>query len=160
MHKHLTMPAFAASVRSLNGQNYEAEAETETGDPPWRRRDMLLVSGAGMKSSSDLEKALRENLKLRRDLATEVAEAKGKKLAVLGYPLARIVGAFRYAFRGRIRSRSVPAAVGPLDPVREPMTLNRAREQYINELRQLDKRTLLKEIERLRRLLADLTPPP
>ena len=49
----------------------------------------------------DLGKALQENLKLRRDLATGLAEAKGEKLAAVRYRLARIVGAIRYAFTGR-----------------------------------------------------------
>jgi hypothetical protein len=119
------------------------------------------VSGAGMKSKSDLEKALRENLKLRRELAAEVAEAKGKRLAFLGYPWRESLARFRYAFYGKIRSRSAPAAVAPpSDPVKEPRALKRAREQYIHQLRQLDKRALRWEIERLRRLLGDLAPPP
>jgi hypothetical protein len=113
-----------------------------------------------MKSNSDLEKALRENLKLRRELAAEVAEAKGKRLAFLGYPWARVVGAFRYAVYGKIRSRSVPAATGRSDPVKEPRALSCAREQYANQLRQLDKRALRREIEHLRRLLGDLPPSP
>jgi hypothetical protein len=121
---------------------------------------LFWVSGAGMKSTSDLEKALRENLKLRRELAAEVAEAKGKRLAFLGYPWARVVGVFRYAFYGKIGSRSAPAAVAPSDPVKEPMALKRAREQYIHQLRQLDKRALRREIEHLRRLLGDFAPPP
>ncbi len=45
-----------------------------------------------MKSSSDdLAKALRENLKLRRELATEVAEAKDQKLTAVRLCLARIL---------------------------------------------------------------------
>jgi hypothetical protein len=112
-----------------------------------------------MKSKSDLEKALRENLKLRRELAAEVAEAKGKRLAFLGYPWARVIGAFRYAFFGKIRSRSAPAAASPSGPVKEPRALSRARERYVHQLRQLDKRALCREIEHLRRLLGDLPPP-
>jgi hypothetical protein len=50
-------------------------------------------------SNNDLKKALQENLKLRRELATEVAEAKGEKLAAVRFRLARIFGAFRYAVR-------------------------------------------------------------
>ena len=42
---------------------------------------------SGMTSASDLSNALQENLKLRRELATEVAEAKGEKLAA-GRPLS------------------------------------------------------------------------
>ena len=34
-------------------------------------------------NSNDLKKALQENLKLRRELATEVAEAKGEKFAAV-----------------------------------------------------------------------------
>ena len=105
-------------------------------------------------TSDELEKALQENLKLRRELATEVAEAKGEKLAAVRYRLARIAGAFRYAFSGRRRRASVSAAVVEL------MTLDGAREQYHAQLRQLDRQALLKEIEQLRRLLADLLPPP
>ena len=105
-------------------------------------------------SSDDLEKALQENLKLRRELATEVAEAKGERLAAVRYRLARIFGVFRYAFFRRIRRASVSAAVVQL------MTLDGAREQYAAQLRQLDREALLKEIEQLRRLLVDLAPPP
>jgi hypothetical protein len=36
------------------------------------------------------------------------------------------------------------------------MTLDGAREQYANQLRRLDRHALVKEIEQLRRLLADL----
>ena len=74
----------------------------------------------------DLEKALQENLKLRRELATGLAEAKGERLAALRYRLARIVGAIRYAFSGRRRRASMSAAVVEL------MTLDGAREQYAN----------------------------
>ena len=42
---------------------------------------------SGMTSASDLSNALQENLKLRRELATEVAKAKGEKLAA-GRPLS------------------------------------------------------------------------
>jgi hypothetical protein len=102
----------------------------------------------------DLEKALQENLKLRRELATGLAEAKGERLAALRYRLARIVGAIRYAFSGRSRRASMSAAVVEL------MTLDGARKQYVAQLRQLDRQALLKEFEQLRRLLMDLTPPP
>ena len=101
-------------------------------------------------TSDDLEKALQENLKLRRELATGLAEAKGEKLAAVRYRLARIAGAVRYAFSGRIRRASGSAALVEL------MTLDGAREQYANQLRQLDRHALLKEIEQLRRVLADL----
>ena len=40
-------------------------------------------------NTDDLEKARQENLKLRRELATEVAEVKGEKLAAVRYRLAR-----------------------------------------------------------------------
>jgi hypothetical protein len=107
-----------------------------------------------MTSTSDgLERALQENLKLRRELATEMAVAKGQKLAAVHYHLARILGAFRYAFSGPMRRASVSAAVVEL------MTLDGAREQYVTQLRQLDRQALLKEIEQLRRLLSDLPPP-
>jgi cell division protein FtsB len=98
----------------------------------------------------DLEIALQENLKLRRQLATGLAQAKGKKLAAVRYRLARIVGAIRFAFSGRSRRASVSKAVVEL------MTLDGAREQYASQLRQLDNDALLKEIEQLRRLIEDL----
>jgi hypothetical protein len=98
----------------------------------------------------DLEKALQENLKLRRELATGLAEAKGERFAALRYRLARIVGAIRYAFAGRSRRASMSTAVVEL------MTLDGAREQYANQLRRLDRHELVKEIEQLRRLLEDL----
>jgi len=101
-------------------------------------------------SDDDLGKALQENLKLRRELATGLAEVTGAKLAAVRYRLARIVGALRYAFSGRMRRASVSTAVVEL------MTLDGAREQYANQLRRLDRDALLKEIEQLRRLLADL----
>jgi hypothetical protein len=41
-------------------------------------------------NSDDLAKALRENLKLRRELATEMAEAKGETLAAVCYRFTRI----------------------------------------------------------------------
>jgi len=104
-------------------------------------------------NSDDLEKALQENLKLRRELATEVAEVKGEKLAAVRYRLARIFGALRYAFSGRIRRASASATVVEL------MTLDGAREQYFAQLRQLDRQALLKEIKQLRRLLLDFHPP-
>ena len=53
-------------------------------------------------NSNDLKKALQENLKLRRELATEVAEAKGEKFAAVRLHVARVLGAFRYAVFGRI----------------------------------------------------------
>ena len=109
----------------------------------------------GMTSDSDeLEKALQENLKLRRELATGVAEAKGAKLARLRFRLARMFGTFRYAFLGRTRRASVSAAFLEL------LTLEGAREQYVAHLRQLDRPALLKEIEQLRRIIRDLPPPP
>ena len=63
-----------------------------------RRRVCALVTlkplglSPGMTSNTDdLEKALQENLKLRRELATEVAEVKGEKLAAVRYRLARVL---------------------------------------------------------------------
>ena len=104
--------------------------------------------------SNELEKALQENLKLRRELATGVAEAKGAKLAHLRFRLARMFGTFRYAFLGRTRRASVSAAFLEL------LTLEGARDQYVAHLRQLDRPALLKEIEQLRRIIRDLPPPP
>jgi hypothetical protein len=98
----------------------------------------------------DLGKALQENLKLRRELASGLADAKGEKLAAVRYRLARLVGTVRYALSGRTRRASASSAVVEL------MTLDGAREQYANQLRRLDRDALLKEIEQLRRLLADL----
>lgn len=100
--------------------------------------------------SDDLDTALQENLKLRRELATGLAEAKGEKLAAFRYRLARIFGAIRYAFSGRRRRASAATAVTEL------MTLDGAREQYSRQLRRLDNEALLKEIEQLRRLIAEL----
>jgi hypothetical protein len=80
-----------------------------------------------MKSNSnDLKRALQENLKLRRELATEVAEAKGQKLAAIRLRLVRIFGAVRYALFRRTGSASASAAVGELVPAKGPMTLERA----------------------------------
>jgi hypothetical protein len=104
-------------------------------------------------NSDELLKALRQHLTIRRELATQMAEAKGEKLAAVHYRLARIFGAFRYAFFGRSRRASVSTAVVEL------MTLDGAREQYAAQLRQLDREALLKEIEQLRRLLTRLSPP-
>ena len=100
-------------------------------------------------NADELVEALQENLKLRRELATEMAEAKGEKLPAVRYRLARIFGAFRYAFFGRSKRASLSAAVVEL------MTLDGAREQYANQLRQLDRQALLKEIEQLQSLLRD-----
>jgi hypothetical protein len=100
--------------------------------------------------SDDLDTALQENLKLRRELSTGLAKAKGEKLAAFRYRLASFLGAIRYAFSGRSRRASVAMAVVEL------MTLDGAREQYACQLRRLDNEALLKEIEQLRRLIADL----
>lgn len=104
-------------------------------------------------NSDELEQALRENFDVRRELAAQVAEAKGDKLAPIRFRLARVFGAFRYAFFGKSKA-SLSAAVVEL------MTLDGAREQYIAQLRQLDRQALLEEIEQLRKLLTDLPPPP
>ena len=103
--------------------------------------------------SDELVKALYENLKLRRELATEVAGANGEKLAAVRYRSTRLFGSFRHAFSRRIGRASMSAAVVGL------MTVDGAREQYAAQLRQLDRQALLKEIEQLRRLLTDLPPP-
>jgi len=101
---------------------------------------LVDIGKSGMTSNSDdLVKALRENLKLRRELATEVAEAKGQKLAALRLTMARIFGAFRYSLFGRVRPASVSATGGELAPAKEPMALGYAREQRANQLRQLDR---------------------
>jgi hypothetical protein len=99
-------------------------------------------------NSDELVKALQENLKLRRGLATQVAGGKVR------YRSTRVFGALRQAFSGRISRASVSAAI-----MAELMTLDGAREQYAAQLRQLDREGLLKEIEQLRRLLTDLPPP-
>jgi hypothetical protein len=104
-------------------------------------------------NTDKLIEALQENIKLRRELATEVAEAKGENLPAVRYRLARILGTFRYALFWRLRRASVSATVVEL------MTLDGARKQYIAQLRQLDRQALPKEFERLRQLLVDLTPP-
>ena len=104
-------------------------------------------------NADELAEALHENMKLRRILASEVAEAKGEKLPSVRYRLARIFGTFRHTFFGPGRRASLSAAVVEL------MTLDGAREQYANQLRQLDRQALLKEFEQLQRLLRDLPPP-
>ena len=91
--------------------------------------------------SNDLKKALQENLKLRRDLATEVAEAKGDKLAAVRFRLARISGALQYALFGRIRPASDSPAVGQPDPAKRPMTLEGARKHHAHQRQQLDRET-------------------
>jgi len=98
-------------------------------------------------NSDELVKALQENLKRRRELATEVAGGKVR------YRSTRVFGALRAAFSGRTRRPSISATVVKL------MTLDGAREQYAAQLRELDREGLLKEIEQLRRLLTDLPPP-
>src|SRR4029079_14164397 len=97
--------------------------------------------------TDELVKALHENLKLRRELASEVAGANGEKLAAVRYRSTRLFGALRHAFSRRIGRASMSAAVVGL------MTVDGAREQYAAQLRQLDRHALLKEIEQLRRLL-------
>ena len=69
-------------------------------------------------NGDELVKALQENLKLRRGLATEVAGGKFR------YRSTRVFGALRLAFSGRINGASVSAAMLEL------MTLDGAREQY------------------------------
>jgi len=54
-------------------------------------------------NTDELAEALQENIKLRRELATEVAEAKGENLAAVRYRLARIFGMVRYAFFWRLK---------------------------------------------------------
>jgi hypothetical protein len=83
-------------------------------------------------NSDELVKALHENLKLRRQLATEVAGANGEKLAAVRYRSTRLYGTLRHAFSGRIRRAPMSAAVVEL------MRLDGAREQYAAQLRQLD----------------------
>src|SRR5581483_3203703 len=104
-------------------------------------------------NSTDLKKALQENLKLRRELAAEVAEAKGDKLAPVRLRVARVLGAFRYALFGRVKPRpvSVPAAPPVSAPLSVPavppdlkkrlLALDDAREQQSHRLRQLDRQT-------------------
>ena len=85
-------------------------------------------------NSNDLKKALQENLKLRRELATEVAEAKGEKFAAVRLHVARMLGAFRYAVFGRVRSAPVSASARQIDLTKRPMTPDYAREQRIQQL--------------------------
>ncbi|HZP08358.1 hypothetical protein [Methyloceanibacter sp.] len=104
-------------------------------------------------SSTDLKKALQENLKLRRELAAEVAEAKGDRLAPLRLFVARLLGAFRYALFGRVKSRPVSApAAAPVSPPKSALAgrpdlkkrlvaLDDAREQQTHRLQQLDRQT-------------------
>jgi hypothetical protein len=102
---------------------------------------------------NELEKALRENFQVRRELAAQVADVKGDRLAPVRFRLARAFGALRYALLARRSRASLSAAVLEL------MTLEGAREQYIAQLQQLDRQALLKEIEQLRSVLADLPSP-
>ncbi|HEY6920213.1 MAG TPA: hypothetical protein VI390_01225 [Methyloceanibacter sp.] len=90
-------------------------------------------------NSNDLKKALQENLKLRRELATEVAEAKGEKFAAVRLHVARMLGAFRYAVFGRVRSAPVSASARQLELTKRPTTLDYAREQRMQQLGQLDR---------------------
>ena len=92
-------------------------------------------------NSNDLKKALQENLKLRRELATEVAEAKGERLAAVRLGMARMLGAFRFAVFGRIKSAPVAASAGQLDLTKRPLTPDYAREQQTHQLEQLDRQT-------------------
>ena len=87
-------------------------------------------------NSDELVKALQENLKLRRELATEMAEANGEKLAAVRYCSTRVLGALRNAFSPRTGRASMSEAVVEL------MTLDGAREQYAAQLRQLDREGL------------------
>jgi hypothetical protein len=103
--------------------------------------------------SDELVKALQENLKLRREVGTEMAGANGSKLAAIRYRSTRIFGTLRQTFSRKMTRASMRATIVEL------MTLDGAREQYAAQLRQLDRRALLKEIERLRRLLTDFPPP-
>src|SRR4026208_536032 len=104
-------------------------------------------------NTDELVKALHENLKLRRELATEVAGAHGEKLAAVRYRSTRLLGALRHAYSRGMGRASMSAAVVGL------MTVGGAREQYAAQLRQLDRQALIKEIEQLRRLPPDLPPP-
>ena len=117
------------------------------------RRALHSTSSLMTINTDELVKALHENLKLRRELATEVAGANGEKLAAVRYRSTRLFGALRHAFSRRIGRASMSAAVVGL------MTVDGAREQYAAQLRQLDRQALPKEIEQLRRLLTDLPPP-
>jgi hypothetical protein len=103
-------------------------------------------------NSTDLKKALQENLKLRRELAAEVAEAKGDKLAPVRLRLARVLGAFRYVLFGSVKARPVAAATAPM-PAAKPLpsahpdlskrlvALDDAREQQTHRLQQLNRQT-------------------
>jgi hypothetical protein len=89
--------------------------------------------------SSDLKKALQENLKLRRELATEVAEAKGQSFAAVRLRLARLFGAFSYALFGKIWPASQPPS-GQQAPAAGPIRLDEARVRQMRQRQQPDRR--------------------
>ena len=60
--------------------------------------------------SDDLERALQENLKLRRELATRWPRSRAKN-SLRSVTDWQNFGALRYAFSGRIRRASVSATV-------------------------------------------------
>jgi hypothetical protein len=91
-------------------------------------------------TESDLAKALQENLKLRRELAIEVAEAKGEKLAAIKFRLARMFGAFRCSLFGGIRPASTSAG-RELDLNNKAITLEAARAQYTHQRSQSERQT-------------------
>jgi hypothetical protein len=91
-----------------------------------------------MTSESDLAKALQENLKLRRELAIQVAEAKGEKLAAIKFRLARTFGSFHYALFGGIMPASTSAG-RELDLNNKAITLEAARSQYNHQRSQSER---------------------
>jgi hypothetical protein len=95
--------------------------------------------------SNDLQQALQENLKLRRELATEVAEAKGDKLAAVRFRLASVLGAINYALFRRVKAASLPPASSPIvgrpDPDKTLMKSEAARKQYTHQRQQLGRQT-------------------
>ena len=92
-------------------------------------------------NSTDLKIALRENLKLRRELATEVADAKGDKFALFRLRVAKITTSVRYGLLRRIRPTFESRTVVQPHPVKTATVAEDVREKPTQHLRQLDSQT-------------------
>jgi len=91
-------------------------------------------------NTDELAEALQENIKLRRELATEVAESNGGKISPLSVT----------DWRESLACSAMPSSGGlggVSATVVELMILDGARKQYVAQLRQLDRQALLKEFE-------------
>jgi hypothetical protein len=94
-------------------------------------------------NSDDLAEALQENLRLRRELANEVAAAKGRRLTAARLRLVRIFGALSYALFGRIRrsASQSPAVEQPDLATKASTAVDGACEQDTHHRLQLDRQT-------------------